>query len=176
MERRHQLGLDSYDRLFPNQETMPKGGYGNLIALPLQKAPRELGRSVFLDEQMRPYDDQWGYLGSIKRMTQAAADRLISDALQQGGDLVGVRFASTEDDEAPDPWTLPPSRKRPEKPTKGPLPASVEIVRANLLFIDKKGLPPDLMNRLLRLAANRCCVSRRASLGAGRRGSESPAA
>ncbi len=153
MERRHQLGLDSYDRLFPNQDTMPKGGFGNLIALPLQKAPRELGRSVFLDEQMRPYDDQWGYLNSVKRITQAAADRLISDALQQGGDLVGVRFASTEDDEAPDPWTLPPLRKRHEKPLKGPLPASIEIVRSNLLFIDKKGLPPDLMNRLLRLAA-----------------------
>jgi hypothetical protein len=153
MERRHQLGLDSYDRLFPNQDTVPKGGFGNLIVLPLQKIPRELGRSVFLDEQMRPYDDQWGYLSSIKRMTQAAADRLISDALQLGGDLVGVRFASTEDDEAPDPWTLPPSRKRPEMPIEGKMPASVEVVRANLLFIDKKGLPPDLMNRLLRLAA-----------------------
>jgi hypothetical protein len=55
--------------------------------------------------------------------------------LQQGGDLIGVRFASIEDDEMPDPWTLPPSRKRPEKPIKGPLPAAVEIVRATLLFI-----------------------------------------
>jgi hypothetical protein len=65
-------------------------------------------------------------------MTQAAAGQVIADALQQGGDLVGVRFASTEDDEAPDPWTLPPSRNRPEKPVKGPLPSSIEIVRANL--------------------------------------------
>lgn len=152
MERRHQLGLDSYDRLFPNQDTMPKGGFGNLIALPLQRAPREQGRSVFLDDEMQPYPDQWSYLNSVKRMTQAAAERLIADALQQGGDLIAVRFASTED-EAPDPWTLPPSRRQPEKPIKGPLPASVEIVRANLLFIDKKGLPPDLMNRILRLAA-----------------------
>ena len=120
MEHRHQLGLDSYDRLFPNQDTMPKGGFGNLIALPLQKVPRELGRSVFLDEQMRPHVDQWGYLSSVTRMTQAAADRLISDALQRDSDLVGVRFATTDDDEAPDPWTLPPSRKRPEKPMEGP--------------------------------------------------------
>lgn len=58
MERRHQLGLNSYDRLFPNQDTMPKGGFGNLIALPLQKAPREQDRSVFLDEEMRPRPDQ----------------------------------------------------------------------------------------------------------------------
>lgn len=152
MQRRHQIGLDSYDRLFPNQDTMPKGGFGNLIALPLQKAPREQGRSVFLDEEMQPYPDQWSYLSSVKRMTQAAAERLIAEANQQGVDLVGVRFASTED-EAPDPWTLPPSRRHPEKPIKGPLPASVEVVRANQLFIAKKGLPPDLMDRLLRLAA-----------------------
>ena len=88
MERRHQLGLDSYDRLFPNQDTMPKGGFGDLIALPLQKAPRELGRSVFLDEEMRPYEDQWSYLSSVQRMTQAAAEQLISDALRHGGDLI----------------------------------------------------------------------------------------
>lgn len=153
MERRHQLGLDSYDRLFPNQDTMPKGGFGNLIALPLQKVPREQGRSVFLDQDLQPYPNQWDYLRSVKRMTQTAAERLISDALQQGNDLIGVRFASTDDDGAPDPWTLPPSRRQPQRPIKGPLPPSAEIVRANLLFIDKKGLPPDLMNRLLRLAA-----------------------
>jgi hypothetical protein len=46
MERRHQLGLDSYDRFFPNQDTMPKGGLGNLIALPLQFAPRKLGQLI----------------------------------------------------------------------------------------------------------------------------------
>lgn len=86
-------------------------------------------------------------------MTKASAEQLIAEALRHGGDLVGVRFSSTEDDEAPDPWTLPPSRRRPEKPIQGPLPAVVEIVRSNLLFITKKGLPPDLMNRLLRLAA-----------------------
>jgi hypothetical protein len=46
--RTRQLKLTSYDRLFPNQDSMPKGGFGNLIALPLQKRPRESGRSVFL--------------------------------------------------------------------------------------------------------------------------------
>ena len=46
MERRHQIGLDSYDRFFPNQDTMPKGGFGNLIALPLQKSPGCSGRKI----------------------------------------------------------------------------------------------------------------------------------
>ncbi len=153
MERRHQLGLDSYDRFFPNQDTMPKGGFGNLIALPLQKSPRESGFTEFLDADMRPYADQWAFLNSVQRMTQAAAERLVSEALHHGGDIIGVRFASVEDSDEPDPWTLPPSRKRPDKPIKGPLPTSVEIVRSNLLFIEKKGLPSEMMNRLLRIAA-----------------------
>ena len=63
--------LTSYDRLFPNQDTMPKGGFGNLIALPLQKQPRESGWSVFVDEAFRPYPDQWAFL-DIDRADVAA--------------------------------------------------------------------------------------------------------
>jgi hypothetical protein len=59
MESRPELGFESYDRLFPNQDTMPKGGFGNLIALPLQKGPRTAANSVFLADDLRPYDDQW---------------------------------------------------------------------------------------------------------------------
>ena len=63
MERRHHLGLDSYDRFFPNQDTLPKGGFGNLIALPLQWMPRQNGNSLFVDDNLRPYPDQWQLLG-----------------------------------------------------------------------------------------------------------------
>ena len=66
--RSRQLKLTSYDRLFPNQDTMPKGGFGNLIALPLQKQPRESGWSVFVDEAFRPHPDQWAFLDSIQPM------------------------------------------------------------------------------------------------------------
>jgi len=66
------LSLQSYDRLFPNQDSMPKGGFGNLIALPLQKAPREKGCSVFVDESLTPYPDQWAYLASVQQVTCAA--------------------------------------------------------------------------------------------------------
>jgi hypothetical protein len=65
MERRHQLGLDSYDRFFPNQDTMPKGGFGNLIALPLQFAARKADNSVFIDADFRPHPDQWQFLSTI---------------------------------------------------------------------------------------------------------------
>jgi len=93
MESRHQLGLDSYDRFFPNQDTMPKGGLGNLIALPLQKLPRADGNSVFVDEEFRPYGDQWAFLVSVKRMPASAAEAVGLEA-QRSGDLVGVRISS----------------------------------------------------------------------------------
>ena len=152
MERRHQVGLDSYDRLFPNQDTIPKGGLGNLIALPLQKVPREVGNSVFVDSEFRPYSDQWGFLSTLGRMSTDAAQELVLEA-QRKGDLVGVRISVADDESEQEPWSLPPSRKRRELPIAGPLPGQVQVVRANLLYIEKKGLPSGMLNRLLRLAA-----------------------
>jgi superfamily II DNA or RNA helicase len=152
MERRHQLGLDSYDRFFPNQDTMPKGGLGNLIALPLQMIPRKSGNSVFVDSGFQPYRDQWHFLTEVRRMTAIAAEALIAEA-QRSGDLIGVRISLIDDEDAQDPWTLPPSRKRLDRPIEGPLPERVQIVRANLLYVEKKGLPSPMLNRLLRLAA-----------------------
>ena len=83
MERRHQLGLDSYDRIFPNQDTMPKGGLGNLIALPLQFAPRKSGNSVFINADLCPYPDQWEFLSTIRRMSTAAAEEVIAECPAQ---------------------------------------------------------------------------------------------
>ena len=152
MEDRHQVGLDSYDRFFPNQDTIPKGGFGNLIALPLQRHPRKQGNSVFLDSELRPYLDQWQFLETVQRMPAAAAEALVMEA-QRKGDLIGVRMSVIDDEAEPDPWTLPPSRKRLERPIEGPLPESVQVVRANLVYIEKKDLPPAFLNRSLRLAA-----------------------
>ena len=152
MERRHQIGLDSYDRFFPNQDTMPKGGLGNLIALPLQMIPRKSGNSVFVDSEFRPYPDQWRFLTEMRRTQAAAAEVLIAEA-QTNGELIGVRISLTDDEDAQDPWTLPPSRRRLDRPIEGPLPERVQVVRANLLYVEKKGLPSAMLNRLLRLAA-----------------------
>ena len=151
MDSRHQLGLNSYDRFFPNQDTMPKGGLGNLIALPLQKLPRADGNSVFIDPGFRPYGDQWAFLASVKRMPVSAAEAVVLEA-QRSGDLIGVRISSAQD-EGQYPWTLPPSRKRAERPIPGVFPAQVQIIRGNLLYIEKKDLPSAMLNRLLRLAA-----------------------
>lgn len=152
MERRHQVGLDSYDRFFPNQDTMPKGGLGNLIALPLQRIPRKTGNSVFVDAAFRPYPDQWAFLSTLQRMSSETTAELVS-AAQSTGDLIGVRISREEDGDAQDPWSLPPSRKQREWPIQGPLPDVVQVVRANLLYVEKNGLPSSMLNRLLRVAA-----------------------
>ena len=151
MESRHQVGLDSYDRFFPNQDTMPKGGLGNLIALPLQKVPRANGNSVFVNAEFHPYPDQWGFLASLEKMSNDAVEAVVLEA-QRRGDLIGVRISIAEDD-GQDPWTLLPSQKRVERPIPGPFPTQVHIIRANLVYIEKNGLSSAMLNRLLRLAA-----------------------
>jgi len=80
MSKRPEINFDSYDRFFPSQDYMPKGGFGNLIALPLQKKARENGNSVFIDDQFIPYKDQWNYLGNlfVFLYRQAAPDKRLS--------------------------------------------------------------------------------------------------
>lgn len=112
MERRPDIGLDSYDRFFPNQDTMPQGGFGNLIALPLQKRPREVGNSVFLTEELNPHEDQWKFLSSIRRMTRQEVEEMVRLA-EAKGHVVGVRFvAQGEGGEDESLWTAPWSRWR----------------------------------------------------------------
>lgn len=77
LETRRQLSMKSFDRLFPSQDYVPKGGFGNLIALPLQKTPRESGNSCFLDEQLSVIQDQWEYLAHVKRPHCQEVQRLL---------------------------------------------------------------------------------------------------
>ena len=152
MERRHQLGLDSYDRFFPSQDTMPKGGFGNLIAMPLQHMPRAHANSIFLDADFNPHPDQWAFLAGVRRMSFAEVETLVRDAAR-AGDLIGVRRSVTDDELEEDPWTQPPSRRRKNEAIVGPLPEKVRVIRGNLVFVEKEGLPSAMLNRLHRLAA-----------------------
>jgi superfamily II DNA or RNA helicase len=151
MSRRHQLSMDSYDRLFPSQDTMPRGGFGNLIALPLQKDPREQGNSVFIDENFVPYSDQWGYLSAQKRMTPFEVSAVTDKALRQG-QVIGLRMPSDgEEDQAP--WDRTPSRRAPQQQIMGKLPKKVAVILAQSIFVAKRGLPSVLLNSIKRLAA-----------------------
>jgi superfamily II DNA or RNA helicase len=150
MDRCPDIGFDSYDRFFPSQDTMPAGGFGNLIALPLQNRPRENGNSVFVDDEFRPYEDQWAYLSTIRRLSRGELMSIVADAAASG-QIIGVRLPSTEEDD--EPWAALPSRRSKEPPIEGELPGSVEVVLGNQVYIDRLKLPPALVNRIARLAA-----------------------
>ena len=145
--RTRQLLLSSYDRLFPNQDTLPKGGFGNLIALPLQKQPRERGCSVFVDESYIPYPDQWAFLASITPMPRFELENAIL-RVTGGKHTLDVAFVAEEDERKPWQGPTPVSNR-----ISGPLPESLKLVLANQVFIAKADLPQQLTNRLLRLAA-----------------------
>jgi len=145
--RTRQLKLQSYDRLFPNQDTMPKGGFGNLIALPLQKKPRENGRSVFVDAALRPYPDQWAFLASVQPLPAHDIEPTILRATG-GVHPLDVTFIDEEDQK--EPWKRSPSLI---KKLAGPMPKSLTVTLANLVYFEKARLPQPLANRLIRLAA-----------------------
>jgi superfamily II DNA or RNA helicase len=150
MERCPDIGFKSYDRFFPSQDHMPAGGFGNLIALPLQHAARQHGNSVFVDDELRPYEDQWSFLFKMRRMSRAELATIVERASATGR-IVGVRLPIDDDDE--EPWMAPPSRRRTTIPVTGALPESVEVVLGNQAYIDREQLPPAIVNRLIRLAA-----------------------
>ena len=144
MERSN-LSFKSYDRFFPNQDTMPKGGFGNLVALPLQGQARKNGNSLFVDKNFIPYSDQWEYLGGIQKLSPARIDELIA-ILCKSGDL-GELISDKEDK----PWE---SNKQLEL-TSDDYPSELEIVRSNMLYIPIKDLSAGIINKIKRLAAFR---------------------
>ncbi len=152
MERRPEIGLASYDRLFPNQDTMPKGGFGNLIALPMQKAARAGGNSLFVDDEFQPLPDQWAFLSGVGRLSPERVGELVRD-MERRGHVTGVRFALVEEDADEEPWNSPPSRRRREAPLKGTLPGELRLVLGDQIYLSKEEMPPQLRNRLIRLAA-----------------------
>ena len=152
MDQRPDLGFRSYDRFFPSQDTLPRGGFGNLIALPLQRGPRRAGNSVFVDGELNPYPDQWAFLSSVERMSLTKAEALV-DGAERRGRVLGVRPVVEEEEFALAPWLSPPSRRPTDPPVVGPLPKTLNLVLADRIYINKTGLPPELVTRLMRLAA-----------------------
>lgn len=151
MERRPEIGFASYDRFFPNQDTMPVGGFGNLIALPLQRRARETGNSVFVDGNLRPYDDQWAFLSSLPRLSADTAFR-IADEAELSGRILGVRMP-VEDEHADEPWRMTPSRRSGARRIEAVIPESIKLVVADQVYIDRAELPPALITQFIRLAA-----------------------
>jgi hypothetical protein len=144
MNRRHEIRFTSYDRMFPNQDTIPRGGFGNLIALPLQKSVRKNDNSEFVDDCFMSYVDQWAFLSSIQKLPEDQIKRFISKLCDgyELGDLI------IDEEERQNPW----ERKKVHL-KKSDFPEHISIVKANMLYIPKKGISQNGLNRLKRMAS-----------------------
>lgn len=145
MSERHEIKFSSYDRLFPNQDSLPKGGFGKLIALPLQYYSRKNKNSVFIDEKFEPYPDQWQYLSYIKRLSENDLEKYISE-LCNGNVLGNLR---TNDDDIK-PWDV---YKYKYELNRNDFPNEVIIIRANMLYLNKEGFSNKALNIIKRMSS-----------------------
>ena len=145
MALRHELSFASYDRLFPSQDTVPKGGFGNLIALPFQGQAQKTGNTLFVDETFTPYADQWAFLSTLPKLTP---EQLESRLLSVCGDGEMGLLADTGGE--PTPWREKRTRRR---LTRGDFPAQAALVLSNLIYVDKRGFSQPALNAVKRLAA-----------------------
>jgi len=146
MSVRHEIQFSSYDRMFPNQDFMPKGGFGNLIALPLQGGSRKERNSEFVDKNFQSYSDQWAYLSSIRKMKSVEIDSLLSQLCIGNG--LG-ELANIKNNEEVKPW----ENKKIETLHTKDFPETLTIVEANRLYIPKVSVSPKALNRIKRLSA-----------------------
>jgi superfamily II DNA or RNA helicase len=140
MERHAVISFDSYDRLFPNQDTQPKGGFGNLIALPLQRGPRQSGNTEFVDEGFKAYSDQWAFLQALRKV----GVKHVYDCLDK------LDSSSDQADKELKPWEkgLPL-----QKGSIANCPETVELIFANRIYLPIGELPQVLLARLKRIAS-----------------------
>lgn len=142
MEREGRMSFKSYDRFFPNQDFMPAGGFGNLVALPLQGRARKEGNSVFVNDDFVPFADQWSYLQNMEKMSVAEVERLVS---RYDKGPLGELSKSSEST----PWERP----LPKPMSTADFPKHITIVRSSGIYIPTKGLSAKAVNHLKRLAA-----------------------
>lgn len=143
MTRNGQMSFNSYDRFFPNQDYLPEGGFGNLVALPLQGQARRKENSVFVDNDFLVYKDQWAFLYNLKKIRESTIDQLLRLHYQEE---LGKLSMSSESK----PWVTPPL---PQNITQEDFHAKVEIIKADKLYIPLKAVSAKVLNHLKRIAA-----------------------
>ena len=150
-EKHYQLSFDSYDRLFPNQDTLPRGGFGNLIALPLQAIAAKSGNSVFVDKNFQPFDDQWTLLAGVVQINQSKVEEIVRQAIVQ--EVLLPVLEASDSEEAKEPWKIPPSGKPVDNALKGKLPEQAQLTISNMLYLEKDNFSSAALNKIMRLAA-----------------------
>ena len=142
MNRDGRMSFHSYDRFFPNQDRMPEGGFGNLVALPLQGQARKNLNTVFVDDDFLAYKDQWTFLYNIKKLREDDVDKLLSLHVNE-------EFGALSTSSESKPWVTP----TPQDVTKADFYATMEIVKADKIYIPLKSISAKVLNHLKRIAA-----------------------
>ena len=142
MNRDGRMSLNSYDRFFPNQDRMPEGGFGNLVALPLQGQARKNLNSVFVDDDFLAYKDQWTFLYNIKKLREDDVDKLLNLHVNE-------EFGALSTSSESKPWVTP----TPQNVTKADFYSTMEIVKADKIYIPLKSISAKVLNHLKRIAA-----------------------
>ena len=142
MTRNGQMSFNSYDRFFPNQDYLPEGGFGSLVALPLQGQARRKQNSVFVDNDFLVYKDEWAFLYNLKKIRESTVDQLLRLHYQEE---LGKLSMSSESK----PWVTP----LPQNITQEDFHAKVEIIKADKLYIPLKAVSAKVLNHLKRIAA-----------------------
>ena len=138
------LSFKSYDRFFPNQDTLPEGGLGNLVALPLQGMARRKGNSVFVDENFNAYADQWNVLSQIQKLSETDLDLLLRQHIVPAlGELSKTSEAK--------PWEAPQI----DVTQTDNYPRQIVLTRANMLYVPLANLSAKCVNVFKRIAAFR---------------------
>ena len=136
-----------YDRMIPNQDHLPAGGLGNLIALPLQGRALLRGNSAFIDENWQVYSDQWTFLTSVKRIPKSFVEESIEKWCKHG-ELGALSVLRNDDDNLGKPW-----KKVPVSFTAKDVDGVMEITISNQIFVRSDNLEAIVQNSLRRLAA-----------------------
>ena len=145
MNRDGRISFKSYDRFFPNQDTLQEGGLGNLVALPLQGNARKNGNSVFVNEYFEPFRDQWEYLLNISKLSAFALEEI----LKQTANIMPLGDLSKTSESKP--WEVPVTAKI----EKSDFSFEVVITRSNMLYIPLNLLSSKVLNHLRRIASFR---------------------
>lgn len=136
------LDFKSYDRFFPNQDRLPEGGFGNLVALPLQGMARKNGNSVFVDDDFLPYKDQWSYLYQVRRFNEEFVDTLL---VQHPQEDLGALSTSSESK----PWETPV----PQQITHNDFNCKLTLIMADKIYVPLGSVSNKVLNHLKRIAA-----------------------
>ncbi len=149
MEQNPEINFDSYDRFIPHQDSIPSTGFGSLIALPFQGKAGKNACSIFLDEKLIPFPDQWELLSHVEKINEQTILAALS-SMGAASDL-GALYKNNELSDGPSkPW----EQSRLESPlTKNDFTGSIEIVIVNMIHVSKKHLSARACNRITRLAA-----------------------